>query len=74
MPKNLDRDMYVGTNVLFFAATNLMKAPAFLALGQLSVSQLKTTLIFFPLGWHPAGWEFVWSGPSMSGSSISQLH
>jgi uncharacterized membrane protein YfcA len=49
MPKGLDRDMYVGTSVLFFAATNLMKAPAFLALGQLSVSQLKTTLIFFPL-------------------------
>jgi len=47
MPKVLDRDMYVGTSVLFFAATNLMKAPAFLALGQLSVSQLKTTLIFF---------------------------
>lgn len=49
MPKNLDRDMYIGTSALFFAATNLMKAPAFLALGQLSVSQLKTTLIFFPL-------------------------
>jgi len=49
MPKGLDRDMYVGTSVLFFAATNLMKAPAFLALGQLSLSQLKTTLIFFPL-------------------------
>ena len=49
MPKGLDRDMYVGTSVLFFAATNLMKAPAFLALGQLSVSQLKTTMIFFPL-------------------------
>ena len=39
----LDRDMYA--SVLFFAATNLMKAPAFLALGQLSVSQLN----FFPL-------------------------
>ena len=49
MPKNLDRDMYIGTSVLFFAATNLMKAPAFLALGQLSFNQLKTTLIFFPL-------------------------
>jgi uncharacterized membrane protein YfcA len=49
MPKNLDRDIYIGTSVLFFAATNLMKAPAFLALGQLSVSKLKTTLIFFPL-------------------------
>jgi hypothetical protein len=33
MPKNVDRDMYVGTSVFFFAAANLMKAPAFLALG-----------------------------------------
>jgi len=49
MPKGLGRDMYVGTSVLFFASTNLMKAPAFLALGQLSVSHLKTTLIFLPL-------------------------
>ena len=49
MPRRLDRDMYVGTSVLFFAATNLMKAPAFLALGQLSASQLRTTLLFFPL-------------------------
>jgi uncharacterized membrane protein YfcA len=43
MRAGLDRDMYA--SVLFFAATNLMKAPAFLALGQLSVSQLN----FFPL-------------------------
>ena len=49
MPKGLDRDMYVGTSVLFFAATNVMKAPAFIALGQLSVAQLKTTLILLPL-------------------------
>ena len=49
MPKGLDRDMYVGTSVLFFAATNVMKAPAFIALGQLSVAQLKTTLILLPM-------------------------
>ena len=49
MSKGLDRDMYVGTSVLFFAATNVMKAPAFIALGQLSVAQLKTTLILLPL-------------------------
>jgi len=49
MPRRLDREMYVGTSVLFFAATNLMKAPAFFALGQLSSSQLRTTLLFFPL-------------------------
>lgn len=49
MPKELDRDTYVATSVLFFAATNVMKAPAFIALGQLSVDQLKTTLILLPL-------------------------
>ena len=49
MPRKLDRDMYVGTSVLFFAATNLMKAPAFFALGQLSSSQLRITALFFPL-------------------------
>jgi uncharacterized protein len=49
MPRKLDRDMYVGTSVLFFAATNLMKAPAFFALGQLSITQLRTTLLFLPL-------------------------
>ena len=49
MPKRLNRDMCVGTSVLFFAATNVMKAPAFIALGQLSVAQLKTTLILLPL-------------------------
>ena len=49
MPRRLDRDMYVGTSVLFFAATNLMKAPAFFALGQLSGAQLRTTALFFPL-------------------------
>ena len=41
--------MYVGTSVPFFAATNPMMAPTFLALGQLLVSQLKTTLIFLSL-------------------------
>lgn len=49
MPRKLDRDMYVGTSVLFFAVTNLMKAPAFFALGQLSGAQLRTTAMFFPL-------------------------
>ena len=49
MPRKLDRDMYIGTSVLFFASKNVMKAPAFIALGQLSLNQLKTTLILLPL-------------------------
>lgn len=49
MPKGLDRDLYVGTSVLFFAATNAMKVPAYYALGQLSPANLKTALVFIPL-------------------------
>jgi uncharacterized membrane protein YfcA len=49
MPKGLDRDLYVGTSVLFFAATNAMKVPAFYALGELSLNHLKTAVIFIPL-------------------------
>jgi len=49
MPKALDRDTYVGTSVLFFAVTNVMKAPAFFALGQLSTAQLKVASVFIPL-------------------------
>jgi uncharacterized protein len=49
MPKRLDRDMYIGTSVIFFAATNWMKVPAFSALGQLSYSQLRPALVFLPL-------------------------
>jgi hypothetical protein len=37
------------TLIIGHAATNVMKAPAFIALGQLSVGQLKTTLILLPL-------------------------
>lgn len=49
MPKGLDRDTYVGTSVLFFAVINIMKAPAFFALGQLTANHLKATGVFVPL-------------------------
>ena len=49
MPKGFDRDMYVGTSVMFFATMNLMKVPAFCALGQVTLEQLQTSLVFIPL-------------------------
>ncbi len=49
MPKGLGRDTYVGTSVIFFAAVNAMKVPAFYALGQLSLAQVETVLVFVPL-------------------------
>lgn len=49
MPKGLDRDMYVGTSVIFFAAMNWMKVPAFVALDQVTLRQLQASLVFVPL-------------------------
>ena len=34
LSRKLSRDMFVGTNALFFAASNWLKVPAFFALGQ----------------------------------------
>ena len=49
LPKRLARDTYVGTSVIFFAALNVMKIPAFAALGQMSKQQLSVSLTFVPL-------------------------
>lgn len=49
LPQNLGRDTYIGTSVVFFALLNLIKLPAFGALGQLSMEHLGSALIFAPL-------------------------
>lgn len=49
MPQKLSRDLYIGTSVVFFAALNLLKLPAFAMLGQLSTQNLVPALAFAPL-------------------------
>jgi uncharacterized membrane protein YfcA len=49
MPQRLDARVFVGTNVLFFAAVNWMKTPAFIALGQFTRGILLTSAALFPL-------------------------
>ena len=49
LPKKLERDIYIGTSVIFFASLNLMKAPAFALLGQLGSNHLIPALMFAPL-------------------------
>ncbi len=49
MPQRLGRDEYVGTSVVFFAALNAMKIPAFAALGQISSAHLMAALVFIPV-------------------------
>jgi uncharacterized membrane protein YfcA len=49
MPQRLDARVFVGTNVLFFAAVNWIKVPPYLALGQFTRGNLLTSMALFPL-------------------------
>jgi uncharacterized membrane protein YfcA len=49
LPQRLQRDVFVGTGALFFAWMNLIKVPAYGALGQLGRDNLMTALVLFPV-------------------------
>lgn len=49
LPQRLPRDTFIGTSVAFFAIVNLIKVPAFVALGQFTEERLLTAAAFAPL-------------------------
>ena len=49
MPRRLRRDVLVGTTAVYFAALNLIKVPAFAALGQFSATNMLTAAALLPL-------------------------
>jgi uncharacterized membrane protein YfcA len=49
LPQRLDKLTYVGTFTILFAASNLMKVPAFGALGQLTAENLTIGAMLLPL-------------------------
>jgi uncharacterized membrane protein YfcA len=49
LPKRLDRDTYIGTSAIFFAAVNWIKVPAYAALGQFTRQNLITAAVLLPL-------------------------
>jgi uncharacterized membrane protein YfcA len=49
LPQHLPRDVFVGTGVVFFTLVNLIKVPPYLALGQLTIQSLLTSVALFPL-------------------------
>ena len=49
LARGLSRDVFVGTAGVFFAAVNLVKVGPFVALGQLTVENLGTAAVLFPL-------------------------
>lgn len=49
LPQKLDKRLYVGTSVMFFAIVNLVKVPPYALLGQLDATNLSTSLVLLPL-------------------------
>lgn len=49
MPKNLPRDVFIGTSSIFFAVVNWMKVPAYWALGQFTREAMMTAVALLPL-------------------------
>lgn len=49
LPRNLSRDVLVGTTAIFFAAINWIKVPAYWALGQFTAANLLTSAALAPL-------------------------
>ena len=49
MPRQLPRDVLVGTSAIFFAALNWIKVPAYVALGQFTQANAIATLVLLPV-------------------------
>ena len=49
LPRNLPREMLVGTTALYFALNNWIKVPAYIALGQFTRANLLTAAVLMPL-------------------------
>ncbi|MBW3617242.1 MAG: sulfite exporter TauE/SafE family protein [Proteobacteria bacterium] len=49
LARGLGRDVFIGTSAIFFAVVNWLKAPAYLALGQLTRENLLTSAVLLPL-------------------------
>lgn len=49
LPRGLERDTFVGTSAIAFAFVNLIKIPAYAALGQFTVENLRASAMLMPL-------------------------
>ena len=49
LPQRLEKMVFAGTTVMFFAAANVMKVAPYVALGQFSTAGLWTSALLFPL-------------------------
>ena len=65
LPQKLDRQVYAGTAVIFFAAVNAIKVVPYFLLGMLATGNLLTSLVLMPLA--PVGVAIgVWLNKKLS--------
>ena len=65
LPQKLDRQVYMGTSVIFFAALNAIKVVPYALLGMLALGNLGTSLVLLPLA--PVGVAIgVWLNKNIS--------
>lgn len=72
LPQRLDKTLYVGTTVIFFAIVNLLKLPAYLELGLFTPGNLATSLVLLPLA--PVGMLLgVWAHKRLKSGLFYQI-
>ncbi|MDB4511860.1 sulfite exporter TauE/SafE family protein [Arenicella sp.] len=65
LPQKLDRQVYMGTSVIFFGALNAIKVVPYALLGMLALGNLSTSLVLLPLA--PIGVAMgVWLNKNIS--------
>lgn len=72
LPKQLARDVFIGTSAIFFAVVNWMKVPAYLALGQFTGESLATSMALLPLA-IASTWAGVWLVRRVSGQAFYRI-
>ena len=72
LPKQLARDVFIGTSAIFFAVVNWMKVPAYLALGQFTQGSLATSAVLLPLA-IASTWAGVWLVRRVPGQAFYRI-
>lgn len=72
LPKQLPRDVFIGTSAIFFAVVNWMKVPAYLALGQFTAESLATSAALLPLA-IASTWAGVWLVRRVPGQAFYRI-
>lgn len=51
LPQRLPNAIYAGTTIMFFSAVNMLKVPPYFMLGQLTATNVLTSVLLFPIAW-----------------------